>query len=407
MWRRRAFLWKSGLAGMLVALALSFLISNRYDSTTRLMPPDSSSSTGLGMTATLLGSVSPAASGLAGSLLGVKSPGPLLVGVLQSRTVQDDLINRFDLRTVYGSKQYVGARKKLMSSTAISEDSKSGIITITVTDTAPSRARDLAAAYVEELNQLMSQLNTSAARREREFLEERLKKIKQDLDESVLRVSQFSSRNMTFDPQIQGKAMLDATATLQGQLIAAESELSGLEQIYGPENSRVKASTARAGELRSKLRAMSGRISADTRRERGEDGDALRPSDMYPSLEQLPLLGSTYADLARRAKIDEAVYEVLTKQYELAKVQEAKELPTIKVLDAADIPERKSYPPRVLIALLGGFLVFSITASLLLLQHVWSVLEDRSPQKRMIGRVLTTLHMTFLSSAPAQNSVLN
>src|ERR1019366_7015633 len=230
------------------------------------------------------------------------------------------------------------ARKVLQQRTDIAEDKKSGIIMISVQDRDAQRSARLARGYIDNLNVRIAQLSTSAARREREFLEARLLSIKQQLDESTLQLSKFSSRNMTFDPQIQGKAMIEAASTLQGQLIAAETEISGLDQVYGPENSRVKAASARVGELRSKLRSMSG--AGDTK---GSSNGQLGPS-----LEQLPLLGNTYYDLARQAKINETVYEVLTRQYE-----EAKEVPSIRVLDEPVVPERKVWPPRLIIIILG------------------------------------------------------
>jgi uncharacterized protein involved in exopolysaccharide biosynthesis len=211
---------------------------------------------------------------------------------------------------------------------------------------------------------------------------------------------------MTFDPQLQGRAMLDAAATLQGQLIAAESELSGLEQIYGPQNSRVKAAQARVGELRSQLRGMRGRSG-------GGDGSsgkatALDSNELYPSMEQLPLLSNTYVDLGRRAKIDEALFEVLTKQYELAKVQEAKEIPTVMVLDAADLPEKKSFPPRLLIAVLGGLLGFTLAAGWTLLLEVWDNVKPDDPKLRLFGSVMARLgaerRVSQLSQTAAANS---
>ncbi len=232
--------------------------------------------------------------------------------------------------------------------TDISEDRKSGIITIKVEDHDRDRAARIARGYVDDLNGRVSQLTTSSARRERVFLEGRLSSIKQQLDESTLQLSRFSSKNKTFDPQVEGKAMLDAASSLQGELIAAESELKGLEQIYGPENARVRSAAARVSELRSKLNGLSGNSSAVAK-----DGEA---SALYPSLQQLPILGNTYYDLARQAKINETVYEVLTRQYELAKVEEAKEIPTIKVLDEAIAPEQKIWPPRTLIVVLGTIL---------------------------------------------------
>jgi uncharacterized protein involved in exopolysaccharide biosynthesis len=391
LWCRRSLLWKSALAGFVVALVIAFLIPPQYESTTRLMPPDPQAMSGVGMAAAVMSTLPPGAADIAGNLFGFKAQGATFVAVLQSRTVLDSLINRFDLRKVYGFKRYVDARKKLASRTSVAEDTKSGVITVTVLDNDPNRARSLATAYVEELNVLISQVSTSSARREREFLEERLKKVKQDLDDASARVSSFSSGNMTFDPQLQGKAMLDAAVTLQGQLIAAESELSGLEQIYGPENSRVKAGRARVGELRSRLRSIRGRNGGSETNLSG----GLAPSgfELYPSLEQLPLLGSTYVDLARRAKIDEAIFEVLTKQYELAKVQEAKEIPAVKAMDSADLPERKSFPPRSLIALAGAFLSVAISGSWLALQRNWHAMDSDDPRKSIIYRIAADLRI--------------
>jgi capsule polysaccharide export protein KpsE/RkpR len=183
----------------------------------------------------------------------------------------------------------------------------SGIISISVTDTDPKRARDLAAAYVEELNNLVNQLSTSSARREREFLEGRLKEVKKNLDDATRELSQFSSSNATLDVQDQGKVMLTAAADVQGELIAAESELRGLQSIYGVDNVRVRAVEGRIAELRSQLEKMSG--------SKGTADSDLSSDQLYPSLRQLPRLGATYYDLYRQTKIQETVYEVLTNEY--------------------------------------------------------------------------------------------
>src|SRR5450631_2577026 len=248
---------RATVGALVVFTLIAFLIPNRYESVARLMPPDQGNSAAamLGALTAKGGDVIGAA---AGDALGLRTSGATIVGVLNSRTVQDDLINRFDLRKVYYEKRYEDARRVLQQRTDIAEDKKSGIIMISVQDRDPQRAALLARAYIDDLNARIAKLTTSAARREREFLEARLQTIKQQLDDSTLQLSRFSSRNMTFDPQIQGKAMIEAASTLQGQLIVVETELSGLEQVYGPENSRVKAASARVGELRSKLRSMSG-----------------------------------------------------------------------------------------------------------------------------------------------------
>src|SRR5207302_7692959 len=134
---------------------------------------------------------------VAGDLLGVKSSGSLFIGVLRSQTAQDRLVEQFDLRKVYGKRLVMDTRTKLDENTSISEDRKSGIITISVTDHSPQRAAALANAYVDQLNTLVSELSTSSAHRERVFLEERLKVAKRDLDEAVNGLAQLSSKNNT------------------------------------------------------------------------------------------------------------------------------------------------------------------------------------------------------------------
>ena len=364
------------VCALVVFTVIAFLIPNRYEAVARLMPPDQSNSASamLGALTAKGGDVLGAA---AGDALGLRTSGATVVGVLNSRTVQDDLINQFDLRKVYSEKRYEDARKLLQQRTDIAEDKKSGIITISVQDRDPQRATQLARAYIDDLNLRIAQLSTSAARREREFLEARLQTIKKQLDDSTLQLSRFSSRNMTFDPQIQGKAMIEAASTLQGQLIAAETELSGLQQVYGPENSRVKAASARVGELHSKLRSMSG--AGETKPANG--------GQLYPSLEQMPLLGNTYYDLARQAKISETVYEVLTKQWELAKVQEAKEVPSIRVLDEPVVPERKIWPPRLIIIILGTMLAMVFAILWFMGAAQVAALDRDDPRRLLLQRI--------------------
>ena len=240
----------------------------------------------------------------------------------------------------------------------------------------------MAQAYVDDLNGRVAQLTTSSAHRERVFLEDRIGKVKQQLDEATLQLSQFSSKNKTLDPQIQGKAMLDAASALQGQLIAAETELSGLQQVYGAENYRVRAASAKVGELRNRLRSFSGAESTNASKEPYRE--------LYPSLEQLPLLGNTYYELSRQAKIEEALYEVLIKQYELAKVEEAKELPSVKVLDEPVVPERKAFPPRLLIILAGTIFVFACASAWIFARQIWLKLDDNDPMKSGVHGLLSS-----------------
>ena len=152
--------------------------------------------------------------------------------------------------------------EKLASKTSVGEDRKSGIISITVTDHDPNRAAALSGAYVEELNQLTTELSTSGAHRERVFLEGRLVAVKKDLDDAAVKFSQFASKNATIDIKDQGRAMVEAASRIEGERIAAESELRGLEQIYTSNNVRVRAIQARIGELQTQIEKMGGKPGA-------------------------------------------------------------------------------------------------------------------------------------------------
>src|SRR5271163_4257336 len=385
--RRRLFI-QMAVIGLVVATLIAFLIPKSYTSTTQLMPPDTQSTSGLAMMAAFAAKGSSLGSA-AGDLLGLKTTGALFVGVLRSQTSEDRVIEQFDLREVYGKRLVADARAKLDENTSVLEDRKSGIITISVTDHSAERAAALANAYVNELNSLVTDLSTSAAHRQRVFLEERLKVVKQDLDDASNQLAQFSSRNNTLDIEQEGKAMLDVAATIAGQMVAAQAQLEGLRRIYTDNNPRVQASIARVEELRKQLQRLGG---VNSRPSGGVETIQSSSSDMpYPSIKNLPLLGVKYADYYRRAKIQETVYELLTQQYELAKIQEAKETPSVKVLDRPKVAQRKSSPPRMLITLLGGFLVFGAAIAWVTASVTWRASDPQDPRKILAREVVSTL----------------
>jgi uncharacterized protein involved in exopolysaccharide biosynthesis len=385
LWEHRSFLFRVAIYATLVSTLIAFLIPARYESTARLMPPDNQSASGL---ATAVAAMSGGAGGLGGiasDFLGLKSTSDIFVGILSSRTVQDNLIQQFDLRSLYRDRRMEDARKDLAEHTSLSVDRKSQIITIGVTDHDPKRAAAMSQAYVAELNRLVAELSTSAARRERIFLEERLQAVNRDLESAEKEFSQFSSKNSAIDIKEQGKAMVAAAATLQGQLIAAESELQGLKQIYTDNNVRVRSVKARLDELKHQLERLGGKGESSTEVS-GQPSDSL-----YPSIRKLPLLGVTYADLYRRTRVQEAVFETLTKEYELAKVQEAKEIPTVKVLDVPNIPDKKSFPPRTLIVFLGTMLALAMGTTCVFAKTTWDQTDSADPRKMFAQEVFTTV----------------
>jgi len=396
LWDHRRLLFRAAVIGLLFSGLLAFTIPKSYTSTAQLMPPDSQSNSGLAIMASLAARGAGGLGSMAADLFGLNSTGALFIGILRSDAAQSRLVEQFDLKKIYGARLDQDARAALDQHTVISEDRKSGIISISVTDRSPERAAALARAYVDELNSLISELSTSSAHRERVFLEERLTVAKHDLDDASNGLAQFSSQNGTVDIQTMGKAALDAAGTLAGELIVAQSELEGLRQIYSDSSPRVRSLSARVGELRKDLEKLGGARNVPT--ESDSSGGTASPAldarsiDMpYPSLRSLPLLGVKYADYYRRAKIQETVYELLTQQYELAKIQEAKETPSVKVLDKPKVAEKKSSPPRLLITVLGGFLVFCAAIAWVIGLATWHASDPCDPRKILAREVAATV----------------
>lgn len=369
-WRHRTFLWRVFWITALLSIVVAFLLPVHYKSTAKLVVPDNQANAAFsGMISRAAGAGSSALGIDPASLLGLKTPGAFYAAVLQSRTVQDHLVEKFDLRTHYKKRYYQDARKKLGANTEIMEEKKTGVITLSVTDWDKEFAAMLGRGYIEEMNRMALELNVSAAHLEREFLEARLKTARQDLDRATFQLSEFSSKHAMMDVQQQGKAMMDTIAKLQGELIGTESELKGLEQIYSADNVRVRTLKARVAELQAQLKRMVGNYTSPSEVSDAKDND-------YPSIRTLPALGYRYQDLYRQARTQETIFDFLAQQYELARVEEAKELPVFRVMDKPNVPEKKESPTRSLIV---GFSVF-----VAMLLACWWVVEkekwDRLPQ---------------------------
>lgn len=384
LWEQRKVLAKFIVWGTVTAALIALLLPTRFAATTRLMPPDPPAGQGVTMLASLAGKMSPNLAALGGDLLGVTTSVDLFAGLLDSRTVQNDLITKFNLRKVYGERRLIDTRKELARRTDVSIDRKSGILTIQVTDHDPKRATAMAQEYVAQLNNVVTQLNTSSAHRERIFLEARLDQVKTELESAETQFSQFASKNAAIDIKEQGKAMVEAAALLEGQFIAAQTELQGLKQIYGDQNIRVLTAQSRVDELRRQILKMSGKPEAD-------GAPATKTDDIYPSIRKLPLLGVAYADLFRRMKVEETVFETLTQQYEMAKVQEAKEVPSVKLLDPAELPEKKVFPPRTLLIFLGAIVALAIGVGWISGTDNWNKIDSQDPGKLLVLNMVRSM----------------
>lgn len=399
LWANRRSLMRFTAYGLLFFVVLALVLPKRYTAAAHLMPPDYSSTSSLAMALPALSSgggedggsggggggmgLSGGAGGMgvgsvmgfASKLLGLSTSGSLITGVLQSRTVEDNLIDRFGLMQRFHAKYPEDARKYLEDVTEIKEDTKTGIITVSFEDKDPKLAAAVAQAYVENLNQVLASVNASSAHRERVFIDQRLAEVKQDLDVSAKEFSEFSSANSAIDIPEQAKAMVGAAADLEAKLIAAQSMLNGLRQIYTENNVNVRQMQASVDELKRQINQFGGRdVTPAT-------GSTLPKTELYPSVRQLPLLGVKYLDLYRRNKINEAVYEFLTKQGEVARVEEARDVPSVQVLDPAVVPKKKTSPHRTLIVLIGTFCTFLFGSAWLVGTANWDRVDPQEPWK--------------------------
>ena len=384
LWGHRRLLIRVTAISLLLSVVLSFfVIPKSYTAVATIMPPDSGSAGSMLISALSSKGGLGALGGLASSLLHDHSSTALYVSLLESGNIADHLINRFDLRKVYHKRYYVDAAKHLAHETKISDDKKSGVITVKVEDVDPVRARDLAQAYLDELNRLVNQTSTSSARQERIFIEQRLHSVQNDLENAQIQLSDFSSKNTTVDITAQTRAMVDVGARLEGEIVAERSGLESLRQVYTDDNPHVQQVEARIGVLQNELNKLAGSSTSAVPSESSPQS----AGELYPPLRQLPRLAVRYTDLYRRVKVEEAIFELLTQQYEMARLEEAKDVPVVRVIDSPGIPEKKSFPPRVILSGVLTLLAFAATAAFLLLREGWANVDNGDPRKRLAEAV--------------------
>lgn len=296
-----------------LSCVISLLLPNVYTSTARILPPRDQNSSFPAM----LGSMTGLAS-LAGLSVGSTS-GDLYVGMLKSRTISDAIIDRFDLMKVYDEEYRVKTYDDLAKYTNISLDKDSGIISISVDDKDPKRAADMANAFVVDLKKINLQLNLNSAGRERVFLEARLKKVKHDLGQAEDRLKDFKKKHQVLSIDDQATAVISAIAQLKGQLSSQEVQLGVLRSYQTEQNPEVLKLQDGIVQLKAQIQKL----------EQSPAGKKIS-RDIFIPTSEVPDLGVQYARLLRDFKVQETLYELLTKQYEMAKINEARDTSTIR-----------------------------------------------------------------------------
>ncbi len=328
------------IATFILSCGATLLMPNIYTSTARILPPTESK----GGLSSMLGGMSDLAA-LAGVSVGGSS-GELYVGMLKSRTVSDAIIDEFNLMEVYEQEYRVKTHAALDEHVTISLGKDDGIVSISVEDEDPERAASIANTYVEELKKLNVSLNLSSAGRERLFLENRLKMVKADLLAAEENLKDFQEKNRAISIDDQATAIIEAISQLKGELASREVELGVLLSYQTEQNPQVKSLREGVAQLKEQIRKL----------ERSPAGKKIT-DDIFIATSDVPELGIQYARVLRDFKVQETLFELLTKQYEIAKINEAKDTSTIQVLDEGAVPDRKSKPKRSLIVLLATFVV--------------------------------------------------
>lgn len=335
LWQSRRVVVISTVACGTAALAVALLLPPVFTARSSIMPPQQQSS---GMAAAL-GSLSALAGVGGGGAL--KNPNDLYVGILKSQNVADSLIKRFDLKRRFDVKTLVEARA-VLDKIANIQSAKSGLIEIAVEEKDPAFAARLANAYIEELKRVNQSLAVTDAAKRRLFFERQLKDVRGELSIAEAQLEKLQKITGLILPEGQVSGVIKATADLKASIAAKEIQLAAMRSFATDKNPDFIRTQQELQALRQQLH----QLSASNNDESG----------LLPGVAKLPENGLAYVRALREIKYQEALLEAMSKQYELARVEEARDSSLIQVLDAATIPDRKSGPKRALIVLMGSLL---------------------------------------------------
>ena len=357
----------------LLSIVVSLTMKNIYTAKATLLPPQKDSGGGA---AALLASMGGGLAGLAGGLGGGSAD--LYLGILKSRTVTDAVIKRLNLQTEFKSKNADDTRKMLEGLVKF-QAAKDGIISITADYTDPVKAAQLANTFVDELQNKSLSLNLSKASTERSFLEKRLIVVKQDLKTAEDEMKSFQEKNKTIKADSQAAAAIEGIARVRADMVSKEVQLAALRNSMTDASPEVSSLLAAIAGLRRQLNSMSG----------------TGMSGVIPSVGNAPTIEMEYIRRLRELKTQEALFEQLTKQFELAKINEARDSSSIQVLDEAVAPLRKSKPKRALIVILATVTAFFCSIFLVFIKEYLAKLspEDSAIMAEMKGSLKGMLHL--------------
>jgi uncharacterized protein involved in exopolysaccharide biosynthesis len=358
------------------ATIVSLILPPRYTATVTLLPPQQNSSMG-GMLASQMSGVAGMAA-LAGASLGIKNPNDMFVAMFKSRTVEDAMVEHFGLMQEYHARYLSDARKIFESHLTVDGNGKDSLIHISIEDRDPRRAMDLANGYVDQFRTLSQHLAITEASQRRLFFEQQLEQAKNNLAdaEEALKKTELTTGVIQLDSQ--ARALIDEAATLRAQIAAREVQIQGMQTYATGENGDVVQAQRELESMRAQLAKLGGS-------EGGPSDELIVPKGRVPEA------GLEYVRKLRDVKYQETIFDILARQFEVAKLDEAKQGALVQVVDPAVPPERRSFPKRTLIVVGATLLGFCLAVFVVLLQASFRCLMRdpvAAPKLAILGRML-------------------
>jgi uncharacterized protein involved in exopolysaccharide biosynthesis len=347
--REKNVILRATVAAIVLSAGIALLLPGVYTARTVILPPQEDRSGLNAMAIGALAELSGGGSGL-GAAFGLTNPSDIYIGILKSRSVADALIQRFDLKEQYESDTLVAAREALAKQVSISSDTD-GLISIVFDDEDAKRAADIANAYVEELERLTRHIAITEASQRRLFIERQIVQTQEKLAQAENSLKRTQEQTGVIDLDNQGKAIIEAVAELRAQAAAREVQIAGMQSFAtaaNPDLIRVRQELAG-------LKSQIGRLEHDS---------VVGNGDIMVATGRMPEAGLEYLRKLRDMKYQQAVYEMLAKQYEIARVDEARNSVVIQVVDPAIALDEESGPRRFMI-------VLSATVITLILVVLW------------------------------------
>ena len=376
--RRRMVLLVTAACAIL-SVVIAFLLPNWYTATVVLLPPQQNSSVGSAI-ASQLGNLGPMAA-LAGGSLGLKSPNDMYVSMMKGQSVEDKMIDDYDLRREYRQRLMSDARKAFEKHATVDGTGKDGLIRVSVEDRNPVRAAQLANAYVEHFQGLSQTLAITEASQRRLFFEKQLVQTKNSLADAEVALQRTEQTTGLIQIDSQAKALIESAASLRAQIAAKEVQVQAMQTYATGQNSQVIQAQQELESMRAQLEKLGG--SVDT------------ANSLIVPKGKLTEAGLDYVRKLREVKYNEAIFDILARQFEIAKLDEAKEGALVQVVDPAIPPDRKTSPKRtiiVLVSTVAGFFLGILTA---LIQAGWARLKE-DPESGgkldLLRRALRTKH---------------